>query len=90
MPIDPLADELRSMADDIQIGGDCNFRGMARACNRAAKAGTLTAAQRAHLRRLLKRANSLLAALSDFWADHPDLDAIADVGAAGPAYDRID
>ena len=75
-----LRNQLSTMADDIQIGGDCNFRAMAVAFDRASANGTLTQRHTAHMTRLVGRANKLLFMLNQFWRDHPELDAIVDVG----------
>lgn len=76
---DKLIDRLLSMADDLQIGGDVCFRGMANAVK--LRAGELLPEERAHIMRLLRRADNFLKVLHDFWGDNPGLDELVDRGA---------
>jgi hypothetical protein len=75
-----LEKRLESMAEDIQIGGDVNFRSMGCAVVLGEMSGTLTDEHRRHMERLLKRADRLIADLIDFWDDHPELEKMVDTG----------
>jgi hypothetical protein len=64
-----LEEKLFMVADDIQIGGESNFRHMAM----LAKKGMLDAKSKRKARALIQRAYKLLAALSDATDGMPEL-----------------
>jgi hypothetical protein len=64
-----LSEQLRLMADDIQIGGDTNFKAFS-----ILASGNLTDDQKKDIKRMLGRANRLLRDLGEFWDRHPELD----------------
>lgn len=65
-----LEEELRLMANDIQIGGDTNFRHMAV----LEQKGLLTKKQQRKARSLINRANRLIAALIDATDTMPEVE----------------
>lgn len=72
--LNPLCQRLDEMSDDIQIGGDVNFRAM----SIVAKKADLTKKQVREIQRLLDLADTLITHLVGFWDKFPELKDVAD------------
>jgi hypothetical protein len=75
-----LEKRLEQMSEDIQIGGDVNFRAIGCAVVLARSTGVLSPKVVREAESLLRRANRLLDDLTEFWGRHPELEKLVDRG----------
>lgn len=74
----PLHKRLEAMAEDLEVGGNANFKGMGVAVVLCDMNKSLTAEQRKDMERLLRRASGLLRDCNEFWRLYPELDQLLD------------